>query len=213
MPKSTATATARKSKPAKPHEGFPLFPHATKRLVKKIRGKLHYSGPWAEPEKALELYQEQRDDLHAGHTPRANRDGLTAAMLVDSFLDTKRHLADTRELTAPTGPPFFQGKEFDAMRVAAARARKLYDEQAKERMSAGRPKKGVEHLPHLNSDSGKARDQAGKILGVSGKSVDLGSDRDDFHLVNEPPARIPEVRRARRRHRPRNRVRGTIAGT
>lgn len=59
--------------------------------------------------------------------------------------------------------------------MVGARARELYDEQAKERqkMSQGRgQKKGVENLPHLNSDTGKARDAVGKAVGVSGKSID-----------------------------------------
>ena len=112
MAKSNETAVATKaagnSKPEKPYEGFPLFPHATKRWAKKIRGKLCYFGSWADGwQKALDQYQEQRDDLHAGRAPRANRDGLTVAMLVDKFLNTKRHLVDTRELTARSWADYY----------------------------------------------------------------------------------------------------------
>ena len=47
-----------------------------------------------------------------------------------------------------------------------------YEKQAKPRMSEGGKKKGVETLPPLEIDhKGKARDQAGKDSGVSGKSV------------------------------------------
>lgn len=65
--------------------------------------------------------------------------------------------------------------------MVAARAKEVYDKQAKERMveggkagGGGRPKQGVENLPHP-SEQGKSRDLAGKAVGVSGKSVDFAS--------------------------------------
>lgn len=94
-----STVSRSKNKPAKPYEGFPLFPHATGRWAKKIRGKLHYFGPWDDWQKALDKYQNQRDDLHAGRTPRERTDGLVVRDLCNSFLTTKRHLLDTRELS------------------------------------------------------------------------------------------------------------------
>jgi hypothetical protein len=51
--------------------------------------------------------------------------------------------------------------------IVADKARAMYDEQAKERMNAGKKGDPVENLPQ-----GKARDQAGKAVGVSGKLVD-----------------------------------------
>ena len=47
------------------------------------------------------------------------------------------------------------------------KARTYYDQQAKERMMAGKKGDPVEGLPQ-----GKARDAAGKAVGVSGKLVD-----------------------------------------
>jgi hypothetical protein len=60
--------------------------------------------------------------------------------------------------------------------MVAARARELYDEQAKERMKEGGRKggqnKGKENLPCPSSEQ-QARDAAGKAVGVSGRSVDF----------------------------------------
>jgi integrase len=86
-------------KPAKPYADFPLFPHATKRWAKKICGKLHYFGPWSDPDGAIEKYQRQREDLYAGRTPRALPGGLAVRELANRFLTAKRHLLDTRELS------------------------------------------------------------------------------------------------------------------
>ncbi|MCH8042239.1 MAG: tyrosine-type recombinase/integrase [Planctomycetes bacterium] len=105
MSKSTrkpSAAKAGKIKPKKPSDSFPLFPHATGRWCKKVRGQFCYFGKVADdPEgvAALDLWLEQKDDLLAGRTPRTTGDGLTIRDLLNRFLTSKRHLVDTRELT------------------------------------------------------------------------------------------------------------------
>jgi hypothetical protein len=60
---SKSTRRRRNDKPDKPYPDFPLFPHATKRWAKKIRGKLHYFGPF-------ESAFHQVLDFLAGQRPR-----------------------------------------------------------------------------------------------------------------------------------------------
>ena len=90
------------TKPAKPYPEFPLFPHATKRWAKKIRGKFVYFGPWDDPDAALQKYLDQRDDLHAGRTPRSTGDGLTIAGLCNQFLNAKAAMMKNGELAEIT---------------------------------------------------------------------------------------------------------------
>lgn len=77
--------------------------------------------------------------------------------------------------------------------MAGARAREIYDRQAKERQhdgqERGRQKQSgaiVENLPQ--TDTGKARDQVGKVVGVSGKTID--------HATKVIKAAVPEVVKA-----------------
>jgi integrase len=96
---ANSTKTGSKNKPRKPYVDFPLFPHATRRWAKKIRGKFHYFGPWDDPDAALQKYLDQKDDLHAGRTPRNTGDGLTIADLCNHFLNSKKHLLESGEIT------------------------------------------------------------------------------------------------------------------
>jgi integrase len=80
---------ASSGKPAKPHPDFPLGVHPSGQWSKRIRGKLHYFGPWADPEAALAKYLKQKDDLHAGRKPSDGR-GVTVGKLVAVFLAAKK---------------------------------------------------------------------------------------------------------------------------
>src|SRR3954471_450689 len=103
MSENHFTAPASPGKPTKPYPDFPLFAHATKRWAKKIRGKMHYFGPWADPDAALKKYQQQKDDLHAGRTPEPAgvevSAGVTLRELCNSFLNAKQGRVDCGELT------------------------------------------------------------------------------------------------------------------
>src|SRR3990167_10262691 len=45
-------------KPAKPTPDFPLSARSNGLWAKKIKGKYHYFGPWADPQGALKRYNE-----------------------------------------------------------------------------------------------------------------------------------------------------------
>ncbi len=96
------TASPATDKPAKPYPDFPLYPHATKRWAKKIRGKLHYFGPWSAPDAALKKYLDQKDALHAGRTPRPDPEALTVKDVANAFLNAKQALVGTGELSPRT---------------------------------------------------------------------------------------------------------------
>jgi integrase len=99
------------SRPKRPYPDFPLTPHPSGNWQKKIRGKIHYFGRWARRvngklervegdgwKEALEEYKAVADDLHAGRTPRAQRDGLTVADLCNHFLTAKLRQREAGEL-------------------------------------------------------------------------------------------------------------------
>lgn len=99
---ANSTANGKPVKPRKPHKDFPLFPHATGRWAKKVRGKLHYFGPWANANCALELWLLQKDDLLAGRKPRDATDGFTTRDLANHFLTFKQHQLELGEITHRT---------------------------------------------------------------------------------------------------------------
>jgi integrase len=102
MPVTHPTPPTRPVKPSKPYPDFPLFPHATKRWAKKIRGQMVYFGPWDDPDGALEKYLSEKDDLHAGRTPRAAPEALTVKGLCNLFLAAKQALVDEGQLSPLT---------------------------------------------------------------------------------------------------------------
>ena len=96
---ANSTRRRAKKKPAKPDQGYPLFAHNNGQWAKKIKGRLHYFGPWDDPNGALQRYLDRREGLHAGRTPLAALEGLTLRDLVNRFLTDRRSRVDSGELT------------------------------------------------------------------------------------------------------------------
>ena len=75
-----------------------------------MKGKLCYFGKWAddpEGEQALRLWSDQKDDLLAGKpqpqlTRKGTGGGITIKRVVNDFLNAKRRLLDTGEITSRT---------------------------------------------------------------------------------------------------------------
>ncbi len=89
---------ATNGKPRKPHPDFPLYAHACGQWAKRVRGKDHYFGPWGDPNKALDNWNNQKDDLLAGRDPSRKKEGLTVTDLVKEFIARKKALVETGEL-------------------------------------------------------------------------------------------------------------------
>lgn len=68
-----SSTSNRSEKPAKARPNFPLFAHVTGRWAKKIRGKLHYFGKWADA-----IMGHSRDDMASVYRERIGDDRLRA---------------------------------------------------------------------------------------------------------------------------------------
>lgn len=78
------------SPPGKPYEGFPLFAHHNGQWAKKIKGRLHYFGPWADYQAALTRWLIEKDDLEAGRKPQVSAGvALTVEQMVILFLEDR----------------------------------------------------------------------------------------------------------------------------
>ena len=104
-----AKHTNKRTKPDKPYADFPLFPHATGRWAKKVKGRMRYFGPWVNPDRAVALWKAQRDDLLAGREPSVTDvtddgepvvAGATVKLVCDEFLTAKETKRDAGELKA-----------------------------------------------------------------------------------------------------------------
>src|SRR5262245_22732696 len=91
------------SRPRKPRPDFPLFPHASGRWAKKVRGKFEYFGKVeSDPDgqAAIDEWLYHRDSLLAGRGRRPKPgEGLEIRDLCNRFLGVKEAEVDTRDIT------------------------------------------------------------------------------------------------------------------
>jgi integrase len=99
---ANSNARRKRVKPTKPHKDFPLFPHATGRWAKKVRGQMLYFGPWEAPDEALSLWLAQKDDLLAGRKAGDPTGCFTVRDLANHFLTFKKHQQELGEITTRT---------------------------------------------------------------------------------------------------------------
>jgi integrase len=101
-PRPAQPDKAPRAKPPKPYHDFPLYAHAAGVWAKRVRGKVHYFGPWSDPDAALQSYLDQRDDLHAGRRPKARVDAADVKQLANAFLSAKQERVENGELSPRT---------------------------------------------------------------------------------------------------------------
>lgn len=211
MPKDSQVASiprprARLDRPQKPYSDFPLFPHATRRWAKKIRGRFVFFGPWDDPQGALERYLAQKDALLAGYAPPGSARnangvdggsvvpnappanvvairGLTVRDLVNHFLTAKQRRLDSGEM----GRRSFSDYHYAAKRVILAFGR-------------DRPVASL-----TTSDFGQLRARLAKTLGPVAIGNEIGRIRSifkygyDAELLEHPVRFGPEFRKPPRR--------------
>lgn len=79
---------------------FPLWQRSDGRWCRKIKGRVHYFG--TDRDAALEEWERVKADLLAGRTARPKGDGLLLGDLAEHFLNSKRQMLTTGELSPRT---------------------------------------------------------------------------------------------------------------
>jgi hypothetical protein len=86
--------------PQKPYPTFLLAAHPNGQWCKTIRCKLHYFGPWDDPDGALKRHHTMAAGLHAGRAPKASLPaaGLTIKEICNAYLEAWRPRAIASEV-------------------------------------------------------------------------------------------------------------------
>ena len=109
----------RRKKPRRPHRPFPPTTGNNGRWCKKVRGKVHFFGLWADPQAALDSYLRVAADLHdAGRQPRRPtlpEGGVTVKDVCNHYLTHQQRKVDSGCINvfgeipvaraSPWGPP------------------------------------------------------------------------------------------------------------
>jgi hypothetical protein len=105
---------ASRLKPKKPHPAFPFTAHANGQWCRKIRGKMHFFGVWAEPETSLKRHLAAAADLHAGRQPPLSKvpgQRMSVKDVCNAFLGWQKDKVEAAEI----GPRWFE----DCRRIAS----------------------------------------------------------------------------------------------
>jgi len=92
---------AKSKKPHKPYRSFPLTAHNNGQWCKKILGKVHFFGIWADPQGALDRYLGVAADLHAGRQPQLatlSPDVMTVKYVCNHYLTHQQQKVDSGEI-------------------------------------------------------------------------------------------------------------------
>ena len=133
-----------RQKPQKPRKDFPLFPHQNGQWCKKIRGKQYFFGIWVNADEAGTKYLRVREYLQAGRVAPTPGNGCRLSELCNRFLNGKRNMVDSNELSLRTFHDYHAGcaeiiehfgrerlvedcrpDDFEAFRVKATKGRGL----------------------------------------------------------------------------------------
>jgi hypothetical protein len=188
---STRKRRSRKAadRPKKPYPDFPLYPHPLGYWSKKIGRKLHHFGRWGRVrdgklqrvegdgwKDALEVYNQQKDDLYAGRTPRVKTDGLTLADLCNRFLTAKLRRLEAGEIGARM---FAEYRETTDRLIATFGSARVVEDLAAEDFERLRAELAKQYGPvRLGNEIGRVKSvfKYGTDNGLIDKAMRFGSE-------------------------------------